>query len=92
MAVKNPKTFVTSETLGEAVDTLLKGMGNMLEEQKKIFATKEDLKQFATKEDLKREVSWMKDDIKGLTADLPGIPTRKEFNQLEGKVDKYLTS
>lgn len=94
MIKKDPKDFVTNgvltETLDDAVDTLLKGMDNMLEEQKKIFATKEDLKNFATKgdikelatkEDLKREVSWLKDDIRGLTADLSGVPTKKEFNQ-----------
>ena len=105
MTKKDPKVFVTNEvlteTLDDAVDTLLKGMDNMLEEQKKIFATKEDLKGFATKEDikelatkedLKREVSWLRDDIKGLTADLSETVSKKEFNQLKGKVDKYLVS
>ena len=58
----------------------------------KRFATKDDLKQFATKEDLKREVSWLRDDIKGLTADLSETVSKKEFNQLKGKVDKYLAS
>jgi hypothetical protein len=83
MAKLDPNAVVTNKILGEAVDTLLQGMDNMLEEQKKIFATKEDLKQFATKEDLKREVSWLKDDIRGLTADLSGVATKKEFNQLK---------
>ena len=96
MTKKDPKEFVTNQTLDEtlddAVDTLLKGMDNMLEEQKKIFATKEDLKEFATKDDLKREVGWLKDDIKGLTADISGIPTKKEFNEVKTKVDKYLAS
>lgn len=103
MTKNDPKVFVTNETLdktlGEAVDTLLEGMDNMLDEQKKIFATKEDLKQFATKEDLrltkeelKTEISWLKDDIKGLNADLSGVPSKLEFNKLKGKVDKYLAS
>ena len=98
MTKRDPKAFATNEIIDDAVDTLLKGMDNMLEEQKKIFATKEDLnnvredmKSLATKEDLKREVGWLKDDIKGLTADLSGVPTRKEFNQVKTKVDKYLT-
>lgn len=90
--MQDPKTFVTNKTLGEAVDTILKGMDNMLEEQKKIFATKEDLKLFATKEDLKREISWVRDDIKGLTADLVDTVSKREFNKLESKVDKYLAS
>lgn len=88
MTKKDPKAFVTNETLDDAVDTLLKGMDNMLVEQKKIFATKEDLKQFATKEDLKREISWVRDDIKGLTADISGVPTKSEFNELKGRVGK----
>lgn len=92
MTTKDPKAFVTNEYLDDAVDTLLKGMDNMLEEQKKIFATKEDLKQFATKDDLKTEIGWLKDDIKGLTADLSGTPSKKEFNELKDKVDKYLAS
>lgn len=96
MVKNDPKAFVTNgvltETLDDAVDTLLQGMDNMLEEQKKIFATKEDLKgfatkedlkQFATKEDLKREISWLKDDIRGLTADLSGVPSKKEFDELK---------
>ena len=90
MTKRDPKAFATNEIIDDAVDTLLKGMDNMLVEQKKIFATKEDLKNvredmksLATKEDLKREVGWLKDDIKGLTADLSGLPT---------KVDKYLAS
>ena len=90
MTKRDPKAFATNEIIDDAVDTLLKGIDNMLVEQKKIFATKEDLKNvredmksLATKEDLKREVGWLKDDIKGLTADLSGLPT---------KVDKYLAS
>jgi len=81
--IQDPKASVTNKTLGEAVDTLLKGMDNMLNEQKKIFATKEDLK---------TEIGWVRDDIKGLTADLSDTVSKKEFNQLKGKVDKYLTS
>jgi hypothetical protein len=96
MTKKDPKAFVTNEvlteTLDDAVDTLLKGMDNMLEEQKKLFVTKEDLKQFATKEDLKREISWVRDDIRGLTADISNVPTRKEFNELKGRVSKLETA
>lgn len=100
MTKKDPKGFVTNEvlteTLDEAVDTILKGMDNMFKEERKFnfgtFATKEDLKNFATKEDLKREISWVRDDIKGLTADLADTISKKEFNQLKGKVDKYMAS
>lgn len=87
---KDPNAFVTNKTLDEAVDTILKGMDNMLEEQKKTFATKEDLKQFATKEDLGREVGWLRNDINGLKADLSDTPSKREFNKLKSKVDKHL--
>jgi hypothetical protein len=94
MIKRDPKTSVTNETLDEAVDTILKGMDNMFKEERKFnsqtFATKEDLK--LTKEELKTDISWLKDDIKGLTADLSDTPTKKEFNELKGKVDKYLSS
>jgi hypothetical protein len=98
MTKNDPKAFVTNgvltEILDEAVDTILKGMDNMFKEERKYnsqtFATKEDLK--STKEELKTEISWVKDDIKGLTADLADTPSKNEFNQLKGRVDKYLTS
>jgi hypothetical protein len=87
VAKKDPKAFVTNETLDEAVDTILKGMDNMFKGERKF-----NVQTFASKEDLKREVSWLKDDIKGLTADLSNVPSRNDFNQLKGKVDKYLAS
>lgn len=90
MAKKDPKAFVTNETLDDAVNSILSGLDNLLEEQKKTFATKDDLKQFATKEDLHKEVSWLRGDIRDLKADLSDTPSRKEFNQLKTKVDKYL--
>lgn len=70
MVKRDPNAFVTNADLDSAVDTLLKGMDNMLEEQKKIFATKEDLK---------REVSWLRDDIKGFEGELADTVSRKDF-------------
>ncbi len=92
MVKNNSQAFVTNETLDDAVDTLLKGMDNMLEEQKKIFATKKDIENVATKEDLKREASWLRDDINGLKAELSNTPSRKEFNELKLKVNQRLAS
>lgn len=88
MTKNDPNAFVTNKVLdvklGEVVDTLLKGMDNMLEEQKKIFATKEDLNKVSkelllTKNDLKAEISWVKDDINGLTAELAGVSAKRKF-------------
>lgn len=99
MSKKDPKAFVTNEvldeTLGEAVETILKGMDTMFKEERKYnsqtFATKEDLKEFATKGELKAEISWIRDDIKGLTGELSKTVSKKDFNQLKSKVDKYLS-
>lgn len=100
MVKRDPKGFVTNEILDDAVDAILQGMNNLFEEQKKIFATKEDLKQlekralekFATKEDLKREIMWVRGDIRDLKAELSDTPSRGEFSELKTKVDKYLSA
>lgn len=92
MAKIDPNAVVTNKTLSGAVDAVLKGIDNMFDEQKKFFASKNDLKVLATKEDLKREAGWLKDDIKGLKADLSIVPGRGEFNNLKAKVDRFITS
>lgn len=76
---------VTKKTLDEAVDTILHRMDNLLKEER-VF----NVKTFATKADLDREINWVRDDIKGLTADLSGTVSKEEFNKLKSKVDKYL--
>lgn len=87
----DPNAPVTNKTLSEAVDTLLKGMDNMADEQKKILTTKDDLKTFATKEDLKRETSFIRQDISDLRAEIATSPTKEEFNRFKTKFDKYTT-
>jgi len=59
----------------------------MFDEQNKLNS-----QTFATKEDLKREISWVRDDIDGLKADLVGTVSKGEFNKLKSKVDKYLVN
>ena len=41
MAKNDPEALVTNKILGEAVDTLLQGMDNMLEEQRKYLLPKD---------------------------------------------------
>lgn len=84
MTKTSPDEPVTRGILDDAVETILKGIERMFEEQ-----DKRNEKKFATKEDLKREASWLRDDINGLKADLSDTPTKKEFNELKGRVDKY---
>lgn len=73
--ILNIKTGIL-KTINEAVDAILKGMNRMFKEERKF-----NTETFATKEDLKREAGWLKDDIKGLKADLSDTVSRKEFNQ-----------
>jgi len=91
MTKKDPKAFVTNETLDEAVDTILKGMDNMFENQNK-YLNKRFNGVDKRLDKVEAELTYVKDDIKGLTADIAILPSRKEFNQLESKVDKYLVS
>ena len=79
----DPNTPASNKTLSEAVDTVLKGMDNMFDEQKKIFANKDDLKTLATKEDLKREISFVRQDINDLRSEISTSPTRSEFNKFK---------
>jgi archaellum component FlaC len=91
MIKKDPNVFVTNGTLDEAVDTILKGMDDLFEKQNKHLDQRFDGVDKRL-DKVESEIVWTKDDVKGLTADLSGAPTKKEFNQLKGKVDKYLAS
>jgi hypothetical protein len=83
----NPNDVVTNKTLGEAVDAILKGMDNV------IFQTKVGFKEVnSCLEKLEADVSYIKDDVKGLKADLSGVPSIKQFNDLNKKVDKFVAS
>jgi len=94
--IKDVKTIVQS-----AVDTILVGMDNLVKlmatkEDLSTMATKEDLSTMATKEDLskakrvlKNEVRYVREDIKGINAELSTTVTKKEFSKLIKKVDKY---
>ena len=39
---------------------------------------------------LRVTVNGLKDDVKGLTAELSDKPSRRQFNQLKARVDKYI--
>lgn len=90
---KKVEDIVTKVSIGFS-EAILGGVQKMFDDQNKVnaqtFATKKDLE--LTKEELKNEIHWLKDDVKGLTADLVGTVSKKEFNNLKSKVDKYLAS
>ena len=76
-----------TKRMSEMSDAILAGMDKMFREERKF-----NQKTFATKDDLKREVSWLRDDIKGLEAELSDKPSREQFKELKSKVDVYLTN
>lgn len=78
------KGVATKEYVGEGIDAILAGVEKMFGEQ-----DKRNEKKFATKEDLKREAGFLKDEINGLKADLSNTPSRREFEELKARVDKY---
>lgn len=84
MAKPNPNEIVNRVTLNEAVDAILEGMNNMVEDLKSEMNTRFDnleAKVNQTKNELK-------DDVDGLKADLSTTPSRREFEELKARVDK----
>lgn len=74
--------------LDDAVDTLLAGMDNLYS------GFKNDLNMGFEKvegrlDNLDREMTFMKREIQDLKADLSDTPTRKEFNEVKSRVDRY---
>ncbi len=69
MTTKDPKAFVTNEYLDEAVETIIKGMDGIANGLK--TEMKSGFHQVNTRLDkIEAEITWVKDDVKGLTADL----------------------
>lgn len=72
------------EVVIDASHAILTGVSLLL----KKFARKDDQK-LATKKDLKREISFVRDDVKGLKGELSNTPSRKQFEELKRRVDRY---
>lgn len=92
--VKKEK-FVTKELLDSAVDTILNGINNVFEGSRrevnerlgKIEASLKNVEN--GQRELKTELSYVKDEISGLKADLSDTPSRKEFENLKRRVDDH---
>lgn len=87
----DPETLVTNKKLDEAVDAILKGMDNMINNFKSEVKNRFD-KVDDRFDKIDADISFVKDDIKGLTAELSGNVSGKDFEKLKSKVDKYITS
>lgn len=83
--LKNP---VTKGMLDDAVDTLLAGMDNLHSRFKGELDKSFD-KVNGQLDNLERETTFVKREIRDLKADLSDTPTRKEHNELKGKVDRF---
>ena len=81
----NKKEPVTRGLLDEAVETLLGGMDNLFNRFKKEL----DQKFKKELEPIKADITFIKRDIQDIKADRFDTPTRKEFSELKGRVDKF---
>lgn len=83
--------------LNEAVDTILEGMERLMDGKIKESKQRTDGKLATLGNDIRQEIkdeskrleAIIKDETDGLKAELSKTVSRKEFNELKGKVDKY---
>lgn len=75
MASKNKN--VKEQTLNEAVDAILEGVGSMIKESEEKLEHKMDVHRAHTK-----------DDIDGLKAEFANTPSRQEFEDLRKRVQQ----
>jgi len=72
----------------KATDTILDGVQNMFDEH-----NKENVKDFTDVKNkidsLSVKVDDLDDTIDGIKADISTTPTRREFNQLKSKINKF---
>ena len=84
---------VRKSMLDQAVDAILKGMDRLVSQNKEelrgeIRGSAKEVKEELRKE-FRTELGFVRDDIKGLTSELSNTPSRKEFNDLKIRVDKF---
>lgn len=78
MPKRDPKAYVTNETLDQAVEAITEGMTTLLKD---------------IKETIRDELEPLKTDIKNVRRQLTDLkldaPARKEFTKLKDRVDEY---
>ena len=79
--VRKNNPLVTKSMLDEAVDAILKGVDALFRQ----FKGEVD-KRF---DKVESEINFVKTDVRDIKADLSNTPSRKEFNELKTKVDRY---
>ncbi|MCZ6529042.1 MAG: hypothetical protein O6949_01750 [Chloroflexi bacterium] len=91
MAKLDPNEPVTRSMLDEAIDAILEGVGSMF---KDLRGRLEGMDKRFDKVDRRLDTlevgqSYLKDQIDGLKADLSDTPSRRQFEKLKARVDKY---
>ena len=74
-----------SGKLDEAIDAILSGIDRLMQIERK--ERKEEISDL--REEVKTQITFVRDDIKGLEGELANTPTRKEFNDLKKKVYRH---
>lgn len=91
MTKLDPNEPVTRSMLDEAIDAILEGVGSMF---KDLRGRLEGMDKRCDKVDRRLDTlevgqSYLKDQINGLKADLSDTPSRRQFEKLKARVDKY---
>ena len=88
MTKVDSKEPVNRGLLNDAVDTILKGVDNLLTNRDKHYNKRFDKVDSGLKK-LGVGQKGLKNEINGLKAEFSDTPSRKEFGELKVRVDKY---
>ncbi|KKR30840.1 MAG: hypothetical protein UT61_C0001G0024 [Candidatus Woesebacteria bacterium GW2011_GWA1_39_8] len=75
--------------LDQAVKAILKGMDKLIGQTGENLRGEIKNAKSELRSEFKTELGFVRDDIKGLTAELSDTPSKREFNELKSRVDKY---
>lgn len=79
---------VTKGMLDEAVDAIVSGMDNIVKElRQEHVEIREEIADLRS--EMRSGYSHLKDEIRGLKADLADTPSRREFEELKAKVERH---
>jgi len=84
MVKDSNKDLVTKSMLNDAVDTILKGIDNLLNKLNIHLDKMED-----GLDGVETNITFIKRDVRDIKAELSDTPSRREFNSLKTRVDRY---
>ncbi len=91
MAKPDPHEPITRQMLNEAIDAILESVGGMFKDlRRRLDGMDKSFDQVDGRlYTLEVGQSNLKDQINGLKADLSDTPSRRKFQELKARVDKY---